>query len=410
MPTDLTFDLQLPHLPQALDAGGVAQLFAGRWPAGGGGAEVRSCRLQDVKYQPGQRCVATYALQVERAGVLEQTIGVVEVTPAGLAHRLYDDDPRLPHLREASDPTRMAPRFAAVLGGAADVAVTPVRYRPGVRCVFRYEVGAPGGRQVLFGKLLGEGASELAATLAALHRASEDSPALPRVLPALALWPEIGMIVQQEVAGRAELNDLAFDPQVDAPTRERWLRDAGARLAGLHGLKGVPAPARTFEDDMDELREYLAPMAAADPSLAARYRAALEALETRARGRAASAPVASHGAFRTDQFLIEGERLVLIDLDGFCHADPARDLGNFLAYLRWKAIRRPQQEEAIARAGELFLEGYAAAGGRSDPAWLNIYRAASLLKIAGRRYRSLTVKEWPLVPLLVDNAERVSQS
>jgi hypothetical protein len=32
---------------------------------------------------------------------------------------------------------------------------------------------------------------------------------------------------------------------------------------------------------------------------------------------------------------------------------------------------------------------------------MRVYEAASLLKIAGRRYRNLSVGEWPRVPLLL---------
>jgi hypothetical protein len=407
MPHDLGFDPLLPDLPRAFDTVAVGRLFEERWLAEGRPARVRSCKLQDVKYQPGRRCVTTYLLRAEGAAGAGQTIGVAEVTPAGLAYREYDEDPALPALREAADVGRMAPRFAALLRAVVtDCLVTPVRYRPGARCVFRYEVQTRRGRQVIFGKLLGQGAEELAATLTALHRASERAPAMPRVLPPLAVWPELGMLAQAEVAGGAELNDLAFSSDVDDAVRERWLRDAGARLAGLHALTGVTGPPRSAGDDIDELREYLAPMAAADPALAARYGTAVTRLDERARGRNEPA-AASHGAFRTDQFMIEDGQLVMIDLDGFCRANPARDVGNFLAYLCWKAIRQPQRQAIIDQAGELFMEGYRGGGGVVDPGWLAFYQADSLLKIAGRRYRSLTVREWPLVPRLLDAADEV---
>jgi hypothetical protein len=75
-----------------------------------------------------------------------------------------------------------------------------------------------------------------------------------------------------------------------------------------------------------------------------------------------------------------------------------------MAYLRWKAIRRPEQQAMIEQAGRAFLAGYRAARPELDDRQLACYQAASLLKIAGRRFRSLTVKEWPLVPRLLDAA------
>ncbi|MEN9934758.1 MAG: hypothetical protein RLZZ387_1337 [Chloroflexota bacterium] len=407
MAQELGFDPELPELGRLFDLAAVGRLFEDGVLSKERPARVRSCKLQDTKYQPGRCCVTTYVLQTEGEGGAGQTIGVAELGPAGLALRLYDEDPRLPALAEAADVARMATRFAALLGSVViSCAVVPVRYRPGARCVFRYEVQTHRGGRVVFGKLMGDGGAELAATVGALHRASQERPGMPRVLPVLAYWPELGMLAQDEVSGRAELNDLAFSPEVPAETRERWLRDAGARLAALHALTGIDAPARTAADDMDELREYVAPMRAADPALAARYEGAVGRLAELAGQRDEPPAVASHGAFRTDQFMIAGDELVMIDLDGFCWANPARDLGNFLAYLDWKAIRQPQRAELIRQAAGLLLEGYRGAGGTVDEGWLELYRADSLLKIAGRRYRSLTVKEWGLVPQLLDAAER----
>jgi hypothetical protein len=359
--------------------------------------------------------VATYELLAEREGAPPQrTLGVVEIRPGAVAHRPYDDDPRLPWLSDAVDPVGMHQRFAALLPDTTIEAcgISPVRYRAGVRCVFRYDIQTPAGREVFFGKLLGEGGEQLLATVGALHAAGgvqvnapDGGPRMPRILRPLAYWPDIHMLVQAEVVGGAELNDLAFDPAQDAALRERWLREAGARLAGLHGAQ-VEGPPRTLADDLAELREYVAPMAQPDPALAQRYEAAVARLSERLADEP-SPRCATHGAFRTDQFMIEGDELVMIDLDGFCWAEPERDLGNFLAYLDWKAIRKPADADFIARAGQVFMEGYQGAGRTPDQGRLAIYRADSLLKVAGRRYRSLTTKEWHLVPRLIDAAEEL---
>ncbi len=107
---------------------------------------------------------------------------------------------------------------------------------------------------------------------------------------------------------------------------------------------------------------------------------------------------------RTDQFILQGDRLAMIDLDSYCWANPARDLGNFLAYLCWKAIRQPEHAQFVERAGRAFLEGYLSVQADIDERWLSVYQAASLLKIAGRRFRSLTYLEWPLVIHLIQAA------
>ena len=407
----LDFDPQLPDLRRAFDRDAVMRLFEQHWPPTEPAPQkILSARLKDTKYQPSTRCVATYELTVEpAAGATRQTIGVVEVGPDGLSHRLYNDDPKLPWLQPAADPDGMRNRFAHLAESEASAAptactVTPVRYRAGARCVFRYDLATQSGQQVFFGKLIGQGADQFMSTVTELHRASLELPDMPRILPPLAYWPDVHMLVQPEVSGRAELNDLAFDPDTDSATREAWLRDAGRRLAGLHSLTGVDGPPRTLEDDLSELEEYIAPMQIVDAPLAERYAGAIGAIRALARGHAEPAPVASHGAFRTDQFMIENDQLVMIDLDGFCWANPARDLGNYMAYLRWKTIRQPQRAQIIEQAGSLLKAGYGGLRAMPEPLWLAIYEADSMLKIAGRRFRSLTTKEWHLVPALVDGA------
>jgi hypothetical protein len=413
------FDPHLAGLPLLFDPDGIASLFESRWPepapvgavAARHEAPLRTvtfCKIQDVKYQPRTRCVATYLLGVEVPGEgPRQTIGVVEARPAGLRHRLYDQDPDLPWLTSAADPLIVQDRMAAALLPGARIEachVAPVRYKPGLRCVLRYELLLNTGAQLFFAKLLVEGGRELSATVSALHEASKRTPGMPGVLPVAASWDDLHVLVQPAVLGGTELNELAFDTTVDAPVRLGWMRNAGACLATLHACREVPGPPRTFQDDVQELRDYLAPLEQADPRLAKRFAEAIHMIEKLTTGKDEGPEVASHGAFRTDQFMIEEGRLIMIDLDSFCLANPARDVGNFLAYLDWKELRRPLQSGFIDSTRRAFVEGYAGTGGALDPRWLDAYRAASLLKIGGRRYRSLSFEEWPLVPSLIERA------
>jgi hypothetical protein len=236
-----------------------------------------------------------------------------------------------------------------------------------------------------------------------LYRASHIVPEMPRIAQPLAYWPELHMGIQSSIAG-AELHQCAFDLQVDVAERERWMDMVGVCLAALHNFIEVYGPRRTFEDDLSDLCEYLAPLEMAAPALATRFGRALEDIASSAQGRVEAASVASHGALRTDQFLIEQDRLVLIDLDSFCWANPARDIANFLAYLQWKAMRQPQHATFIERGERAFLAGYATARVMPETEWLARYRAVALLKIVGRRFRSLTVQEWPMAGRLLDVA------
>ena len=212
---------------------------------------------------------------------------------------------------------------------------------------------------------------------------------------------------------------MVFDHDVALESRLRWMTVAGGALAGLHGASDMPAPTQTLAGDIAELDALAAPMAQAAAELAHSFRSVVAALhEARAVDGAASAvdgaasavdgaAVVSHGAFRTDQFMIEDDGLVMIDLDTLCRARPERDVGNLLAYLRWRALRKPRDAALVAVAPQHFIAGYEESGRRLDEGRTNLFEAASLLKIAGRRFRSLTVREWDLVPELITAARRL---
>jgi aminoglycoside phosphotransferase (APT) family kinase protein len=403
------FDDQLPDLPIAFDLDAVAQLFQEKLT--GPGTLVKVNKLQDAKYRPSTRCVATYEMVIDRQGQLpEQTIGVLEFTPDGVKPRHYLNDPRLPWLNMATDSEEMRKRICAALNqiGISDEDVKlqeiePVRYKPGLHCVIRYTVDLPSGQQKYYGKLFSHNIDPLINDIANLHRASIESPEMPRIPQPLAYWPDMNMVLQPAVASGIEFTKFAYDPAYDGPVREEWMRKAGATLAALHQCT-VPGELRTIQEDLEDLHEYTSMMEKVKPELAERFEGVIKQIIDKIGDHQEPKPVASHGAMRTDQFILQGDQLAIIDLDGYCWSNPARDLGNFLAYLCWKAIRQPEHGQYVERAGRTFLEGYLELQPDIDEYWLSIYQAASLLKIAGRRFRSLTFLEWPLVIHLMDSA------
>ena len=284
----LTIDNNLPALSFAFNGDAVAQRFEQQWPAhqakSHAPAGVKFCRRQDVHYVPATSCVSTYSLSVEEADAAPwPTIGVVEVTPAGMQHRLFTEDPQLPGLALAADVDAMAEPVLALSGaqhqaeGAQLCAATPVRYKPGSRCTFRYDLQTARGRKSCFGKLLAQNGAHLWQTISALYEASQHEPELPRIPQPLAYWPGMEMLFQSAVAG-AELHTLAFDPKIDAATRGGWLRAAGRCIAALHSYAGIEAPRRTFAANLAELDEYRPALRQANPALADRYSAVIATL------------------------------------------------------------------------------------------------------------------------------------
>lgn len=406
-------DPELPTLADAFDREALSIGFSRIWRT----AEDASVRIQvggrtDTRYSPGSGCVATYALSSEAEGREPRaSIGVVEIEPSGTTYRRYIDDPALPGLAIAADGDPMRERLTAVLDvhplEVVDCDVHPVRYKSGTSCVLRYVLRTHEGAFSVFGKVFAGDVGRHAALLSELAQAVANERDAPRVLTPLAVLPDLGMMLQPTLAG-ADLTGAALGRLVPAPVRTSRMRAAGRALAAFQTAVNVPGTVRTWEEDVDELVTYRPLFAHLTPGLVGRMDDLVRRMQEETLSLPRPAIMASHGAFRTDQVVVEPDGdLAFVDLDGFCWADPARDLANALAYVEWRGIRDPGDAVLVETAMRALVDGYAARAAAPDDRRLRVYRGAALLKIAGRRLRRLAFDEWQAVPALVDRARSV---
>ena len=406
------FDDQLPDLPIAFDFDEVADLFERKLFGPKSAQDLVGVlsikKMQDLKYRPSHRCVTTYEMIIGKADSSpERTIGVLEFTPEGVLPRIYTADDRLPWLAVATDMSEMQRRFSELPGYGEQIKlleISPIRYKPGLHCVIRYTVQTASGKEMFYGKSFTGNAERLMKTLMELHKSSQENPDMPLISAPVTVWPEMEMILQSAVRDGIEFTNFAYDQAYEESVRESWMVKAGRALGEFHNNSTAPSETKTVYDDLRDLHEYTLIISKVRADLGVKYEEVIQQIITKVDHFKEPKAVASHGAMRTDQFLLQGDRLAMIDLDSYCWANPARDLGNFLAYLCWKAIRQPEHAQFIERSGRAFLEGYLSVQGDIDERWLSVYQAASLLKIAGRRFRSLTYREWPLVIHLIQAA------
>jgi Phosphotransferase enzyme family len=391
-----------PRVRACLDATSVPQRFEGIWSTDEGGPlTVTAGQRQETVFRVDGRCATVWELYADGSGSEHRTIGVLELDPAGASERLYRDDSELPGLREAVDVPAMAGRLAS-LRLPDLVRIVPIRYHPGRSCVLRYEMGE--GR-VLYGKLT-RAAADLARVMSVVHDAGRTFAGLPRVPRPVALLEDIDVVLQTEEAGEP-LGAVLFAPGSSATSGLEPMRAAGRGIASLHDLRGPPGPQRDMAHGLEDLHGFDALFALLLPGLAEEFRGGVQTIEERSHALGAATDVASHGALRTDQLLVGRHGPVMLDLDGYCWSPPARDLGNMLAYLDWRAIRRPD-DAARARAGqEALLAGYADVRPLPEPSDLALWRALTMLKIAGRRLQGLSLDEWPHLPRLIAAAARL---
>jgi aminoglycoside phosphotransferase (APT) family kinase protein len=259
---------------------------------------------------------------------------------------------------------------------AALLRITTVRYRPGQRHVLRVAAGPEG--PALFAKVYRDDTGRRAVAAGALTaRLLEAFGSVPRAPAAyvaedrVALWPE--------VTGRS----LADVVAVAGPAAADLVRAAGSALRLLHeeSPHGVPAGPDARAHAGESLRtahvvEALAP--AVGLLLRRTVGRALDVLS----GLPEERPTMTHGDFKCDNLLVDrADGIHLIDFDRVGAADPAADVGKFLADLRW---RTDGDGPAAAQLHGAFREGY----GDADPARMaraGAYDALLQLRMAARR-------------------------
>ena len=382
-----------PAVAAALDEGQAAAR-ARAWAARAEpDAVVDEVSVRSVLYRPDGGCTLRY--RVRLSPMRRERILLVDVPPAAtdLVLRPFPDDPGLPTLPRALDPDLMRKvlgRAVPGTGGERGIgrcAVDVVHYPRQGRCVLRYRlsVGAGGSGElrhpVVFGKVYGDGgAAAAAAALRVLRQGLAALPDIARVVVPLPLGvvPSLGLGLVEAVPGRPLLPDLvkascAADGSSPAPDPEALssaLRTAARTVAAIHtcSLSGAPLPARDLAGELAATERDLALLEPVWPEAAARLRPSVaRALEgtgehPRPSERAGwpLAPVLAHGDFTAAQVLLDGSgRAGIVDVDTLCVAEPALDVGRFLAYLHVTGTRRSRAASPVlADLTALFLEAY----------------------------------------------------
>jgi aminoglycoside phosphotransferase (APT) family kinase protein len=356
----------------------------------------------DVAWRAGSGCRLAYR---RRSGDGPPAFDAVIVTADGWSRHDFRDDPALPGLRSAADPTTAGALLGAVVGRhLGPVRVEPVRYRPGSRCVLRYSVATPDGSRTFYGKVLAEDAF---ARLLPLVTALAAHPGWAGLGPPLAaVWPELRTLVSEAAPAGSSASSVLGDPRRSPEERTSLARRVGELLARVHDLQGLTPPRWTAADQVAALRGSVGAPAAVDRALGDRLTELIDRLETRLP--AADGDVLSHGGFRAGQVVVGFDgTLTLLDLDGLSLSDRGRDLGTAVAQVFWQRLRGRLPGTFSAPVEEALLAGYRARAGVAVVEALPWWRAAGLLQVAVRRFGRLETSDWPAVPRVVEAAGRL---
>ena len=407
-------------------------------------ATLGKCRLRRAKFQPGRKLTAHYdaLLHMEGSGrycarpvavtwrldggadgrpgghdVVEMQAEAVRRGVAAPFWQLTADlpewsmhvkvsplDAHFPQLVRLSDP-RYVRHMLAVAYTASEVAppkeapasryaLTPIRYRPGKRHVLRYDPVDATKAGTVFAKLYtGEyGARIFRVAGHVADWLAEHGEGVTAVRP-LAYVAEDAVVLYPRVLG-APLSELL---RRGGQRVARCLERAGAALHALHHLPQAVVGPLQPHDFAAEVRKAAG---ASDhiPALLPSVGAAIGALLDRARELherlPQEPPTFTHGDFKSEHLRAAPSGLTLIDFDSRRLADPAFDVGKFLADLQlWFTV---YDQEGLEQAQERFLAGYAPGAPEERLIRARLYEAVELVKITARRVR-LFDHDWAAV-------------
>ena len=239
---------------------------------------------------------------------------------------------RWPTASPRRSPTRWPPARSSPSATGPGALRPPLRPRAGP---------ADGDRTVLFGKVYASGMATVAERLSELHRcgastAASRSPPLWTRCPSSAWWCNPRPEVRAWAVG-SSTPALAHEPSAgrrggrsgkgrSAPVRRarRAGSGAGRRAGGPAGRVGWrPWPTRRWPSGWTPSST----TCSGSPAVA-------------------GTPVPSHGSFRADHVVLKG-RASSSSISTVRVERAARDAGNLLAYLRWRALRHPHVSEAV---------------------------------------------------------------
>ena len=361
------------------------------------------------------------ALEACRTGPWRRSTAVLG--EARLALAAFPVDPDLPTLPLAMNPDAL--RGLAYSGRGDVQPAVEVAHRPREgACVLRYlffrQDGRPDGRprRVLYGKVYADDRGQrVDGYLRSLERdrLARHSLRAARFPTSVAYLPETRLLVTSELAGEARVPHLLKATQgsngaaaAAAAELRVAVRNAGRALAALHSGDVAEAPVHRPADEVASLRRDLAAVEEVWPDVAARVARAIDPPSRIVPN--VRRLVLSHGDFTPSQVLgLDGHAPAVLDLDTLRWADPAEDLGRYLAHVALLAAKAgdPSPGDTLEHLAEELVGGYVEATARPTPVpapdRIAYYMGTTLARSALNSCRQLKTQRLELALSLLEN-------
>jgi hypothetical protein len=346
------------------------------------------------------------------------------IEPLNMVVYVWPIDGELPTLVDATDRVRMIEILRETLPEALDeqfvvddCRVELVSYRRRQRCVLRYVVtGTEAGsndvrRLIAYGKVSAVGnETPRGPIIEALRRRilQRGAPGRFTVPRSLGWRPDLQLSLLEALPGEALIGpslaarlrgETPTEPPPLSPSLEEMVATCGRVAAALHTSGVTTGPPRTLEDELAGLQREIAAIRPFARDFGDRAHTWLGQIAMLAEHSERLRLRLGHGDFKHEQLLFDGATSALVDFDAICQAEPALDLGKFVAHLEVEAKRMQKGASASAPLGEelteQFLRAYVGAAGdqlegeRQLRRRTTVYESVALLRLVLRSQQDL---------------------
>ena len=315
-------------------------------------------------------------------------IAIVEELNMSLS--AYPIDGLIPTLVDATNPSKVASLFAETLPEALsgsfsirEVQQSLAHYGRYKRCVLRYDIdGVQTETQTpqqvtVYGKLDADGLGGVTVDIISALRERLSEPELLyrfRVPQSLGYFPEYQLLLMEALPGKPFFKPLLKawidhnhgnqnTSHEDEATLEKAIQTCALIAATLHGSNIQVGPRTTLELQVAKLQDSADVLFQVLPELGAQVKSWIGQTVEFAQAYPAMPTRFSHGDFTYTQLIFDGKNGGLVDFDTMCQAEPAQDLGHYLAYQRLNIIKDqdpnfPFPQETIEHFCAIFLDTY----------------------------------------------------
>jgi len=444
-------DPALPGLASALDARAMRGVFEQTLLAGGESVELTACDIERVKYRPGRNCVIGYKLELRDpatgacheqrlcAGIYApeeararygkasseahaapaRFAPVSLIAPLNMVVWAFPNERKLSALPLMTDPARLREELLPAVVRAhwgedwkiADVSHAVSCYFPEHSCTLSatltlvHAFGAPHRVWSVLGKTRYDDAGAQTFRCMARLWQGDDQDDVSYARP-LCYQPEHRLLWQERVPG-VTLDSLLNRPGLDTALLARVAR----AVAALHCTPFATGRPVATSGIVERLMSSEALVARAQPQCAPALAQATLQLLQRAPSLETRTCATLHGDLHSNNILIDGASVYLVDLDEASNGPPLSELGSFLAELIYRACLSGTAPDALAPALTSIVQAY-----RQAAPWpvtdeeVGWYTAAALIhERAFRCVTSLKPGRMEILGRLVDIAARVSR-